>query len=57
MTRTRFDVGQIIRDWSDDFYARHKVVSQVRKSFARMALCRTKALGGLSRVWRDTREL
>lgn len=46
MTRTKFDVGQIIRDWSGDFYARHKVVSQVKRSFARMAVCRTKALGG-----------
>ena len=46
MPRTRFEVGQIIRDWSGSFYAKHHVVPQVRKSFASMALCRTRALGG-----------
>ena len=46
MMRPRFEVGQIVRDWSSELYARHKVVPQVRKSFAAMALCRTRALGG-----------
>lgn len=44
--RPRFEVGQIVRDWSHELYAKHKVVPQVRKSFAAMALCRTRALGG-----------
>lgn len=46
MTRPKFEVGQIIRDWSSEFYASHTVVPQVRKSFGAMAVCRTKALGG-----------
>lgn len=46
MGRTRFDVGQVIRDWSGSFYAKHRVVPQVRKSFAAMAMCRTRDLGG-----------
>ena len=46
MTRPRFDVGQIIKDWSSEFYAKYSVVHQVRKSFGAMALCRTRALGG-----------
>ncbi len=46
MTRPRFEVGQIVRDWSHELYAKHKVVPQVRKSFAAMAVCRTRALGG-----------
>ena len=44
--RPRFEVGQIVRDWSHELYAKHKVVPQVRKSFAAMAVCRTRALGG-----------
>ena len=46
MTRPRYEVGQIIRDWSSEFYAQHSVVPQVRKSFGAMAVCRTRALGG-----------
>ncbi len=46
MGRTRFDVGQVIREWSGSFYAKHRVVPQVRKSFAAMAMCRTRDLGG-----------
>lgn len=46
MARPRFDVGQIIRDWSSEFYAKYPVVPQVRKSFGAMAVCRTRALGG-----------
>ena len=46
MARPRFDVGQIIRDWSSEFYAKYPVVQQVRKSFGAMAVCRTRALGG-----------
>ncbi len=46
MMRPRFEVGQIVRDWSDELYAKHKVVPQVRKSFAAMAVCRTRVLGG-----------
>ena len=44
--RPRFEVGQIVRDWSHELYAKHKVVPQVRKSFAAMAVCRTRTLGG-----------
>lgn len=46
MSRTKFEVGQIVRDWADAFYERHPVVQQVKKSFSSMALCRTRALGG-----------
>ena len=46
MSRTKFDVGQIIRDYSEDFYKKYPVVPQVRKSFSSMAACRTKTLGG-----------
>lgn len=46
MTRPRYEVGQIIRDWSSEFYARHAAVPQVRKSLGAMAVCRTRALGG-----------
>lgn len=47
MSRPRFEVGQIIRDHGEDFFSRFpNVVPQVRKSFAAMALCRTRALGG-----------
>ena len=46
MARPRFDVGQIIRDWGSEFYAKYPVVPQVRKSFGAMAACRTRALGG-----------
>ena len=46
MSRTKFDVGQIIRDYSEDFYKKYTVVPQVRKSFTAMANCRTKILGG-----------
>lgn len=46
MSRTRFEVGQIIRDYGDDFFTRYSVVPQVRKSFAAVSLCRTRALGG-----------
>lgn len=46
MSRTKFDVGQIIRDYGEDFYKKYSVVPQVRKSFSAMAACRTKTLGG-----------
>lgn len=46
MTRPKFEVGQIIRDWSKDLYGKHPVVPEVRKSFGAMAACRTAALGG-----------
>ena len=46
MPRPRFEVGQIIRDWRSEFYAKYPVVPQVRKSFGAMAVCRTRALGG-----------
>ena len=46
MSRTRYEVGQIIRDWGAEFLSRFGVVEQVRKSFGRMALCRTRYLGG-----------
>ena len=44
--RPRHEVGQIVRDWRSGLYARHEVAPQVRKSFAAMAVCRTRALGG-----------
>lgn len=44
--RTRFDIGQIIREHGDEFLSSHQVVTPVRKAFRHMALCRTKALGG-----------
>ena len=46
MSRPKFEVGQIVRDWGDAFYARHCVVPQVRKSFSAMSVCRTRTLGG-----------
>ena len=46
MSRTRYEVGQIIRDWGGEFLSRHQVAEPVRKSFGRMALCRTQYLGG-----------
>ena len=46
MTRPRFEAGQIIRDWSRALYEKHPAVPQVRKSFAAMAVCRTRVLGG-----------
>jgi len=46
MNRPKFEVGQIIRDWSSEFYARYTIVPQVRKSFGAMAVCRTSVLGG-----------
>ena len=46
MSRPRYEVGQVIRDWGAEFLSRFDVVEQVRKSFGRMALCRTRWLGG-----------
>ena len=50
MSRPRFEVGQVIRDWGGEFLSRFQTVGQVRKSFARMALCRTRWLGGHAEV-------
>lgn len=44
--RTRFDIGEIIRCHGGEFLSKHSVVAPVRKAFAHMALCRTRALGG-----------
>lgn len=44
--RTRFDIGQIIRDHGGKFLSTHRVVTPVEKAFRHMALCRTKVLGG-----------
>ena len=44
--RTRFDIGQIIREHGGKFLNTHQVVTPVRKAFGHMALCRTSALGG-----------
>ena len=44
--RTRFDIGQIIRDHGEKFLSTHNVVTPVRKAFGHMAMCRTSALGG-----------
>lgn len=46
MSRTRFEVGKIIRDHGEGFLLRFKVKGHVAKSFARMAICRTRWLGG-----------
>ena len=46
MSRTRYEVGQVICDWGAEFLSRFEVVGQVRKSFGRMSLCRTRYLGG-----------
>lgn len=57
MSRTRFDVGGIIRDYGGEFFARHAVVSQVRKTFAALASCRTSRLGGHVEVCPDCGEI
>ena len=44
--RTRFDIGQIIRDHGGEFLSSHNVVTPVRRAFSHMAQCRTSALGG-----------
>ena len=44
--RTRFDIGQIIRDHGEKFLSTHKVVTPVSKAFGHMEMCRTSALGG-----------
>ena len=44
--RTRYDIGQIIRDNGGKFLSTHQVVTPVRKAFRHLAICRTKALGG-----------
>ena len=46
MSRTKYEVGQIVRDWGAEFQSRFPVVEQVRKSFGRMSRCRTRYLGG-----------
>lgn len=46
MSRPRYEVGQIIRDWGDEFFARCQVAEPVRKSYGRMRVCRTRHLGG-----------
>ena len=46
MTRPRFEVGQIIRLYGDDFFKQYSCVPQVHKSFGAMAVCRTRQLGG-----------
>ena len=56
MSRPRFEVGQIIRDHGEEFFSRFpNVVPQVRKSFAAMALCRTRDLGGHKEVCPECR--
>jgi hypothetical protein len=46
MSRPKFEVGQIIRDWGAEFLSQHPVRSHVAKPFSRMAVCRTRYLGG-----------
>lgn len=46
MSRPKFEVGQIIRDYGREFCDKHHVVPQVRKTFAALAACRTSQLGG-----------
>ena len=50
MSRPQYEVGQIIRDWGAAFLTRFQVKSHVAKSLARMAVCRTKYLGGHAEV-------
>jgi hypothetical protein len=44
--RPKHEIGQIIRDWGDDFFDSYSTVPQVLKSFSVMAMCRTRSLGG-----------
>ncbi|NMB49553.1 MAG: IS91 family transposase, partial [Bacteroidales bacterium] len=44
--RPKHEVGQIIREWGDDFFDSYSTVPQVLKSFSVMAMCRTRSLGG-----------
>lgn len=46
MSRPNYEVGQIIRDYGEEFCKKHNVVFQVRKTFAALAVCRTGQLGG-----------
>ena len=47
MSRTRYEVGQIIRDYSGEFFTSFQTVGQVHKSFGMMAArCRTRYLRG-----------
>lgn len=46
MTRPRFEVGQIIRAYGKEFFAQCPCVPQVHKTFAALAACRTRQLGG-----------
>ena len=41
-----YEVGDIIRDYKDAFYSKYKPVPQVRKVLGRLAICRTRELGG-----------
>lgn len=41
-----FSIGGIIRKYCEDFYKKHNVVGQVRKTFAALGACRTEQLGG-----------
>jgi hypothetical protein len=42
----RFELGQILRDHADSFFARHKVSAQQGRVIRRLISCRTAALGG-----------
>ena len=46
MNRPRFDIGQIIRDWGEEFFSQKSRPYHVKKAFGAIAACRTKALGG-----------
>lgn len=46
MNRPQFEVGQIIRDFGEEFFDAHSVVGQVKRAFVAMAACRTAKLGG-----------
>ena len=46
MSRTKYEVGKVIRDYGADFLSRFPVVEQVRKSFGMMSRCRTRYLRG-----------
>lgn len=53
MGRCRFEVGQLIRSYGGEFFARHKAVPQVHKTFAALAACRTRQLGGHAEICPD----
>ncbi len=46
VVRPEHEVADVIRGWGEEFLKRHPVTAQVRKTLGRLALCRTRELGG-----------